>query len=330
MLEAMAHFAVEPFAAYFALGDGAEVERPPAPGAGAHPAHRRRRPDRDPPVVAREILDRPGRRARTRRSSAADPRFATRLARIDNYDDAGRASSTRRFQRRPLAEWVERLGGPRRAVRADQQRRRDVVRGSAGAAPGADRAGRRRRTPRTQAVRPAVQFDGQRATSVRPAPLLDEHGAAIRAQLAASALAGAGATAPGRMTQSQRSVDALPHHARRQLPAARLADRPREARRPLSAARARDASCGASRSRTWPRRRTTRRCSRSARRRRPGSTSSPTARSGARATRTASPPRSKASTSTTPAPRSTAPATRTRCRASSGRSAAGTRSRSTT
>jgi hypothetical protein len=38
----------------------------------------------------------------------------------------------------------------------------------------------------THAVRPAVQFDGQRASSVRAAPLLDEHGAAIRAQLAQS------------------------------------------------------------------------------------------------------------------------------------------------
>jgi crotonobetainyl-CoA:carnitine CoA-transferase CaiB-like acyl-CoA transferase len=38
----------------------------------------------------------------------------------------------------------------------------------------------------THAVRPAVQFDGQRADAVRPAPLLNEHGAAIRAQLAAS------------------------------------------------------------------------------------------------------------------------------------------------
>ena len=53
---------------------------------------------------------------------------------------------------------------------------------------------------------------------------------------------------------------------------------------------------------------------------RPGSTSSPTARSAARATATTSPPRSMASTSTTPAPRSTAAATRTRCRASSARS----------
>ena len=101
--------------------------------------------------------------------------------------------------------------------------------------------------------------------------------------------------------------DAAAHLARRQLPAARVADRPREARRPLPAARARARSCGASPSPTSPRRRTTPRCWRSRRRRRPGSTSSPTARSGARATPTASPPRSKASTSTTRAPRSTAP-----------------------
>jgi crotonobetainyl-CoA:carnitine CoA-transferase CaiB-like acyl-CoA transferase len=35
----------------------------------------------------------------------------------------------------------------------------------------------------TEAVRPAVRFDGKRATSVRPAPLLDQHGQAIRAAL---------------------------------------------------------------------------------------------------------------------------------------------------
>ena len=36
----------------------------------------------------------------------------------------------------------------------------------------------------THAVRPAVQFSGQRATSVRSAPLLNEQGDAIRAALA--------------------------------------------------------------------------------------------------------------------------------------------------
>ncbi|MGH8276401.1 MAG: CoA transferase, partial [Steroidobacteraceae bacterium] len=35
----------------------------------------------------------------------------------------------------------------------------------------------------TQAVRPALKFDGQRARSVSAAPLLDQHGGAIRAAL---------------------------------------------------------------------------------------------------------------------------------------------------
>ena len=35
-----------------------------------------------------------------------------------------------------------------------------------------------------EAVRPALQFDGRRATSVLAAPLLDQHGAAIRAAVA--------------------------------------------------------------------------------------------------------------------------------------------------
>jgi len=38
-----------------------------------------------------------------------------------------------------------------------------------------------------QSVRPAVQFDGQRASAVYSAPLINEHGDTIRAQLAASA-----------------------------------------------------------------------------------------------------------------------------------------------
>ena len=35
-----------------------------------------------------------------------------------------------------------------------------------------------------RAVRPAIQFDGDRATCVRTAPLLDEHGDAIRQAMA--------------------------------------------------------------------------------------------------------------------------------------------------
>jgi crotonobetainyl-CoA:carnitine CoA-transferase CaiB-like acyl-CoA transferase len=39
-----------------------------------------------------------------------------------------------------------------------------------------------------EAVRPAVQFDGRRAGSVRPAPLLGEHDADIRARIAQGGL----------------------------------------------------------------------------------------------------------------------------------------------
>ncbi len=44
MLEAMTHFAVEPFAAFFALGTDADLGRSAAPGAGLHTAHGRSAP----------------------------------------------------------------------------------------------------------------------------------------------------------------------------------------------------------------------------------------------------------------------------------------------
>ena len=62
--------------------------------------------------------------------------------------------------------------------------------------------------------------------------------------------------------------------------------------------RVRRRNCGGSRPNGWSRRRTMQRCSPSAIRSAPASTSSPTARCAARATPTASPPRSTASTST--------------------------------
>jgi len=88
------------------------------------------------------------------------------------------------------------------------------------------------------------------------------------------------------------------HHRRGQLPAAELAHRPCKAR--LETCRACACLKSAHRARA-PRakRRTMRRCSRFATWSAPASTSSATARCGARATRTASPPRSRASTSVT-------------------------------
>jgi crotonobetainyl-CoA:carnitine CoA-transferase CaiB-like acyl-CoA transferase len=121
MLEAMAHFAVEPFAAFFALG------------------------------VTPKSTDRP-------RGEVLD----------------------KRFRQRTLAEWAERLqahdvpfapiNGIDSVVADPQARHLGLVVPVAAAKEG----GR-------QAVRPAVQFDGERAAQVSAAPLLDEHGDEIRA-----------------------------------------------------------------------------------------------------------------------------------------------------
>ena len=110
---------------------------------------------------------------------------------------------------------------------------------------------------------------------------------------------------------------AVAHVAGRFVRAAGVADRPVEAGRPVPAAGAGQGAVAdrAGAPRPGPGRRDAAR--------HPGAgagrawTSSPTARSGGRATPTTSPPRWRASTSTTPARRWTAAATPTRCRASS-------------
>jgi crotonobetainyl-CoA:carnitine CoA-transferase CaiB-like acyl-CoA transferase len=181
MLEAMAHFAVEPFAAFFALG--------------TNPT------SKDRPRLAQAYILRTadGRLVALHLSSlekfwnglvgaleapelASDPRFTTRLARIDNYEALG-AELDSRFGRRPLAFWVEQLG--RNDVPfAPVQSIDDVIEDPQVEHLGlivpvvAPHGG-------AKAVRPPVQFAGERAASVRAAPLLNEHGAAIRSSLAA-------------------------------------------------------------------------------------------------------------------------------------------------
>ena len=112
----------------------------------------------------------------------ADPRFATRMSRIEHYASLG-AEIDARFQRRTTAEWVERLAAhdvpaaPIHTMAAaveDPQARHLGLFVPTGASEGA-----------AQAVRPAVQFDGERATRVRAAPRLGEHSGTIRAALAA-------------------------------------------------------------------------------------------------------------------------------------------------
>ena len=179
MLEAMAHFAVEPFAAYFALGEVPKSSDRPRLAQ----AHILRTGDGG--LIAIHLsslekfwsglvaaLDAP--------ALAADPRFATRQARIDNYEALG-AELDQAFRKGPTEQWVERLRqhdvpfAPINSVDAvvedPQVKHLGVM------VPVDD--------PHTakQSVRPAVQFDGERAASVRAAPLLGEHDTAIRAAI---------------------------------------------------------------------------------------------------------------------------------------------------
>lgn len=179
MLEAMSHFAVEPFAAFFALGI--------AP----------RSSDRPRLAQAYILKSSDGRLIAIHLSSlekfwtglvaaledpalARDPRFSTRQARIENYE-ALRAELTARFAKHSLAHWNERLARedvPHAPINAIDQVIEDpqvvhlgLIVPAEGAHSGA------------QAVRPPVRYEGARAESVYAAPLLDEHGAAIRAAL---------------------------------------------------------------------------------------------------------------------------------------------------
>jgi crotonobetainyl-CoA:carnitine CoA-transferase CaiB-like acyl-CoA transferase len=182
MLEAMAHFAIEPFTAYFALGTvPASADRP-----RLAQAHILRTGDGGLIAIHLSSLEKfwTGLVAALQAPElASDPRFATRLLRIDNYDALGRELD-QRFSQHTVAYWVERLGtadvpfAPINKVDA-------VVRD-----PQVQHLGLM--VPITepitakQMVRPAVQVDGAHADGVRRAPTLNEHGAAIRAQLAGS------------------------------------------------------------------------------------------------------------------------------------------------
>jgi crotonobetainyl-CoA:carnitine CoA-transferase CaiB-like acyl-CoA transferase len=125
---------------------------------------------------------------------ASDPRFNPRERRIAEYETL-RLELDARFARKPLAHWVERLQAED-VPYAPVNRIDDVVNDPQvqhlGVVVPVD-------SPHsaTEAVRPALNFDGQRARSVNAAPLLDQHGEAIRAALehtaAWPAAAGSGA-----------------------------------------------------------------------------------------------------------------------------------------
>jgi crotonobetainyl-CoA:carnitine CoA-transferase CaiB-like acyl-CoA transferase len=180
MLEAMAHFAVEPFAAFFALGQApTSADRPRL--AQAYILH-----TADGRLIAIHLsslekfwqglvaaLEAP--------ELARDARFNPRERRIAEYESL-RLELDARFARKPLAHWVERLRAED-VPHAPVNRIDEVVQD-----PQVEHLGITVpiEAPHTalHSVRPAFQFDGERARSVRAAPLLDEHGKAIRAALA--------------------------------------------------------------------------------------------------------------------------------------------------
>ena len=181
MLEAMTHFAIEPFAAYFALGT--------APRSADRPrlaqAYILRTADERLIVLHLSSLEKFWSglvQALDDPQLARDPRFHTRQARIDHYEVL-RAELMARFAARDLEYWAARLrrhdvphapiNGIDEVVADPQVAHLGIIVPVEAAHGGG------------HAVRPAVRFAGERAASVRAAPLLDEHGPEIREALKA-------------------------------------------------------------------------------------------------------------------------------------------------
>jgi crotonobetainyl-CoA:carnitine CoA-transferase CaiB-like acyl-CoA transferase len=180
MLEAMAHFAVEPFAAFFALGNTpTSSDRPRL--AQAYILR-----TADGRLIAIHLsslekfwdglvaaLDAP--------ELARDERFNNRAARISHYEELNQELDLR-FAQRELSHWVDRLERndvPHAPIKAIDEVVRDPQVRHLGLIVPVEAA-----LSAAQAVRPPVQFSGERAISVRAAPELNQHGQAIRKALA--------------------------------------------------------------------------------------------------------------------------------------------------
>jgi len=178
MLEAMAHFAVEPFAAFFALGT--------VPKSADRPrlaqAYILRTADAKLIAIHLSSLEKFWLglvKALDADELARDARFSERLARIAHYEALG-AELDSRFRRHTQQEWCARLNEndvPFAPINGIDAVVEDPQVGHLGLIVPVDDAQQGGR----EAVRPALQFDGERARSVSAAPLLDQHGAAIRA-----------------------------------------------------------------------------------------------------------------------------------------------------
>jgi crotonobetainyl-CoA:carnitine CoA-transferase CaiB-like acyl-CoA transferase len=181
MLEAMMHFAVEPFTGYFALGEvPTALDRPRLAQAyiltckdGRHLGVHMSSLDKFWDALVEALGAQP---------LAADPRFDIRQKRIDNYEDLlvelNKVTATRS---RP--EWLERFSGfdlpyaplnnIEEAANDPQARHLGMIVPVEGRIEGA-----------REAVRTPFTFDHQRPTSSRAAPVLDQHSDEIRRALA--------------------------------------------------------------------------------------------------------------------------------------------------
>src|SRR6202044_3505674 len=109
-----------------------------------------------------------------------DERFNNRLARIANYESLN-VELDQRFSRQNLAHWVDQLGRndvPYAPINTIDEVVHDPQVEHLGLiVPVASAHGG------TRAVRPPVQFGGLRSSTVRAAPLINEHGQSIREAL---------------------------------------------------------------------------------------------------------------------------------------------------
>jgi crotonobetainyl-CoA:carnitine CoA-transferase CaiB-like acyl-CoA transferase len=176
----MAHFAVEPFAAYFALGN--------TPTSSDRPrlaqAYILRTADARLIAIHLSSLEKfwDGLIAALNAPElASDERFSRRTSRIENYE-ALNAALDERFRKHALSHWVEQLNRndvPFAPINTIDEVIDDPQVAHLGLiVPVASPHGGAR------AVRSPVQFAGTRQGSVRAAPTLNEHGEAIRQAMA--------------------------------------------------------------------------------------------------------------------------------------------------
>ena len=179
MLEAMAHFALEPFAAFFSLGT--------TPTSSDRPrlaqAYILRTADQRLIAIHLSSLEKfwEGLVAALEAPElASDERFRLRQGRIDHYEVLN-AELDRRFVRHTLAHWAQQLSRhdvPYAPINTIDEVVHDPQVAHLGLIVPVNGSHDAERS-----VRPPVQFAGVRDRAVSAAPLLNEHGAAIRAAL---------------------------------------------------------------------------------------------------------------------------------------------------